>query len=40
MTVNNCQLFGDREKWNTFTKRKDYLDFADKFPMRMVIVDK
>ena len=28
------------EKWNTFSKGKDYLDFANKFPIRIVIVDK
>jgi hypothetical protein len=28
------------EKWNIFSKGKEYLDFANKFPMRTAIVDK
>jgi len=41
--VDDCEqlsIFLDSEKWNTFSKGKDYLDFANKFPMRMIIVDK
>ena len=33
-------VFLGSEKWNTFSNGKDYLDFANKSPMRMVIVDK
>ena len=33
-------FFLGSEKWNTFSKGKDYLDLANKFPMRIVIVDK
>ena len=41
--VDDCEqltVFLGSETWNTFSKGKDYLDFANKFPMRMVIVDK
>jgi len=40
MTVNNCRFFLGSEKWNTFSKGKDYLDFANKLTMRMAIVNK
>jgi hypothetical protein len=33
-------FFLSSEKWNTFSEGKYYLDFANKFPMRTVIVDK
>jgi hypothetical protein len=33
-------VFQGSEKWNTFSKGKDYFDFANKFRMRKVIVDK
>jgi hypothetical protein len=41
--VDHCErmsIFGGSEKWNTFSKGKDYLDFANEFPMRIVIVNK
>jgi hypothetical protein len=41
--VDDCEqlsIFIASEKWNIFTKGKDYLDFANGFPMRTVIVDK
>jgi len=41
--VNDCEhlsIFIAIEKWNIFSKGKVYLDFANKFPMRTVIVDK
>jgi hypothetical protein len=41
--VDDCEklsVFVGIEKWNTFSKGKDYLDFANKFPMRKVNVDK
>ncbi len=41
--VDDCEhmsIFLDNEKWNNFSKGKGYLDFADKFPMRKVIVNK
>ena len=41
--VDDCEqlsIFGGNEKWNKFFKGKDYLDFANKFPMRIVIVHK
>ncbi len=41
--VDDCEHlsnFLDSEKWNNFSKGKDYLDFADKLPMRKVIVNK
>jgi len=33
-------LFSGKEKWNTFFKGKDYLDFANNIAMRMVMADK
>jgi hypothetical protein len=33
-------IFMASEKWNIFSKGKEYLDFANKFPMRIAIVDK
>ena len=39
----NCErlsIFLGNEKWNTSSKGQFYLDFADKFQMRMVIVNK
>ncbi len=41
--VDDCEhlpIFLDREKWNNFSQGKDYLDFADKCPMRKVILNK
>ena len=41
--VDDCEqlsIFMASEKWNIFSKGKEYLDFANKFPMRSVIVDK
>ena len=41
--VYDCEqlsIFIASEKWNIFSKVKEYLDFANKFPMRTVIVDK
>ena len=41
--VDDCEqmsIFLGSEKWNTFSKGKDYLNFANKFSMKMVIVDK
>ena len=41
--VDDCEqlsIFIAREKWKFFSKGKDYLDFANKFPIRKVIVDK
>ena len=41
--VDDCEqllIFLDIEKWNTLSKRKDNLDFANKFPIKKVIVDK
>ena len=41
--VDDCEqlsVFLDSEKWNNFSKGEDYLDFANKFPMRKVIVNK
>ena len=41
--VDDCEQlsnFLNNEKLNSFSKGKDYLDFADKFPMRKVIVYK
>ncbi len=32
-------IFLDNEKWNNFSEGKDYLDFANMFPMRKVIVN-
>jgi hypothetical protein len=40
--VDDCEelsIFLGREKWNTFSKVKDYLFFANKFPMRIFFVD-
>jgi len=41
--VDDCEqlsIFLGSEKWNKFSKGKDYLDFANKFPTRKVIVYK
>jgi hypothetical protein len=41
--VDDCEqlsIFMGSEKWNIFSKGKEYLDFANKFPMRTAIVDK
>jgi hypothetical protein len=41
--VDDCELlsiFLGSEKWNIVSKGKDYLDFAEKFPMRIAIVNK
>ncbi len=41
--VDDCEqlsIFIPSEKWNIFSKGKENLDFANKFPMRTVIVDK
>jgi hypothetical protein len=41
--VDDCEqrfIFLYNEKWNNFSKEKDYLDFAGKFPTRKVIVNK
>ena len=41
--VDDCEqlsIFIASEKLNIFSKGKDYLDFANKFLMRTVIVDK
>ncbi len=41
--VDDCErlsIFWGSEKWNTFSKGKYYLDFANKFPMRISIVNK
>ena len=41
--VDDCeqlQIFLGNEKWDTFSKEKYYLEFAKKFPMRIVIADK
>ncbi len=41
--VDDCEqlsIFIASEKWNMLYKGKEYLDFANKFPMRTVIVDK
>ena len=41
--VDDCEqlsVFLDSEKWNNFSKEEDYLNFASKFPMRKVIVNK
>jgi hypothetical protein len=41
--VDDCEqlsIFMGSEKWNIFSKGKEYLDFANKFPMRIAIVDK
>jgi hypothetical protein len=41
--VDDCEqlsIFIASEKWNIFSKGKEYLVFAIKFPMRTIIVDK
>ena len=41
--IDDCEqlsIFLGSEKLNIFSNGKDYLDFANKFPMRIVIVDK
>jgi hypothetical protein len=41
--VDECEqlsIFLDSEKWNNFSKGDNYLDFANKFPTRKVIIDK
>ena len=41
--VDDCEqvsIFNAGEKWNIFSKGKEHLDFAKKFPMRNFIVDK
>jgi hypothetical protein len=41
--VHDCEqlsAFLDSEKWNDFSKGENYLDFANKFPMRKGIVNK
>ncbi len=41
--VDECEQLAiclDNEKWNNFSKGKDYLDFANMFPMKKVIVNK
>jgi hypothetical protein len=41
--VDDCEqlsIFIASEKWNIFSKGKEYFDFANKFPMRTVIADK
>ena len=41
--VDDCEQlssFLGSKKWITFSKGKDYVDFANKFPRRIVIVDK
>jgi hypothetical protein len=41
--VDDCErlsIFLGSENWNIFSKGKDYLDFANKFPMRIVIANK
>ena len=41
--VDDCEqlsIFIASEKLNIFSKGKEYLDFANKFPLRKVIVDK
>ncbi len=41
--VDECEhlsIFLYIEKWNNFDKGKDYFDFAFKFPLRKVIVNK
>ena len=41
--VDDCEqlsIFMASEKCNIFSKGKEYLDFANKFPMRIAIVDK
>jgi hypothetical protein len=41
--VDDCEqlsIFWGCEKWNNLSKGKDYLDFGNKFPLRIVIVNK
>jgi hypothetical protein len=41
--VDDCEhlsIFIASEKLNIFSKGKDYLDFANKFPIKLDIVDK
>jgi len=41
--VDDCEqlsIFLGSENLNTFSKGKDYLDLANNFPMRIVIIDK
>jgi hypothetical protein len=41
--VDDCErlfIFHDNEKWNNFSKGENYLDFADKFSMRNVTIEK
>jgi hypothetical protein len=41
--VDECEqlsIFLSSEKWNNFSKGKDYLGFEDKFPTRTIIVHK
>jgi hypothetical protein len=41
--VDDCEqlsIFFSNEKWNIFSKGNEYLYFANKFPMRTIIVDK
>jgi hypothetical protein len=36
----HLSIFIASEKWNIFSKGKEYLDFANKFPMKTSIVGK
>ena len=41
--VDDCEqlsISGGSEKLNNFSRGKDYLDFSNKFPMRIVLVNK
>ncbi len=41
--VDECEqlyIFLNSEKWTNFSEGEDFLDFADKFPMRKVTIDK